>query len=493
MRVILSATVAAVALLAAGGAALAAKGNPKGGESPSASTPLAMPIGVTFAQVRAPIPAGMTPTQVAMAEQLGGMSFNVDIYADVKGMTLYTYDPAPKISTNSDIGSLVDNPAAKAILDKHFPGMTNNPAIGAAKAMTLRAVKQFIPGLTDEKLAALDAELATVPPAAGALWCLDECAKTWPPFLVTDATPAAGRWSVVTRPDGKKQWALDGKAVHGYSKDEKPGDAKGNKAEGAKWMQAARKADDPIPMPNGLKITETMNFDGKVLVNAEGRTLYTSANDTKPNMSACNTECTRTWEPLSAPRLAVPIGDFTVADRPDGMKQWAFKGKPLYTYAHDTPGLAKGEDAKWHQVMMVRYYVPGDVEVRDHAKYGPMLTTKDGITLYARDAHRFTLAGGSHDDRVAMRGKPATGVKIGVNGCVDECLKEFKPLAAGPTAAPWGDWNIVTRPDGSHQWSYRGYPLYTYVVDKKPGDTVAHDMYELTDGTTGLFWRVALP
>ncbi len=284
MRFYLSATVAAAALMAVSGVALAAK------TSQPAVVPLSMPQGVTFNQVRAPIPAGMTADQVAMAENLGGMSFNIDIYADTDSKTLYTYDPAPKLSTNSDIGSLVDNPVAKAILDKHFPGMTNNPAIGAAKAMTLRAVKQFIPGLTDEKLAALDAELATVPPASGAAWCVDECAKTWPPFLVTTTAPVGGPWTVVTRPDGKKQWALDGKAVHAYSKDEKPGDAKGNKAEGNKWMQAVRKPDAPVIMPNGFKITETMNFDGKVLQNADGRVIYTFDGDTKPNMSTCATE-----------------------------------------------------------------------------------------------------------------------------------------------------------------------------------------------------------
>jgi predicted lipoprotein with Yx(FWY)xxD motif len=486
MRVTLSATVAAVALMTISGAALAKL-------SPTA-VPLSMPAGVTFSQVRAPLPAGMTPDQVAMAEQLGGMSFSIDIYADASGRAFYTYDPAPKISTNSDIGSLVDNAAAKAILDKHFPGMTNNPAIGAAKAMTLRAVKQFIPGLTDEKLAALDAELATVPPAAGAAWCIDECATTWPPFLVVGNEPVGGPWSIVTRPDGKKQWALDGKAVHTYTKDEKPGEAKGNKADGNRWMQAARKPDAPIPMPNGFKIAETMNFDGKVLQTTDGKPVFYSDDDKKPNMSACNTACTRTWAPLAAPRLAVPVGEFTVADRLDGMKQWAFKGKPLYTYTGDTPPTAAvGKGAKWHEVTMVRYYFPNDIHVEDHPKFGPMLTTPTGMTLYARDAHRFTLAGGSHDDRVAMRGKPSTGVKIGVNGCVDECLKEFTPMKASANALPWGDWAVVTRPDGTKQWSYRGFPLYTYNADKKPGDAIAHDIYELTDGTTGLFWRVALP
>jgi predicted lipoprotein with Yx(FWY)xxD motif len=311
---------------------------------------------------------------------------------------------------------------------------------------------------------------------------------------VTDNSPVGGRWSVITRPDGKKQWALDGHGIYSYTKDEKPGDAKGNKLDGAKWKQAARQAEAPIPMPNGFKITETMNYDGKVLQNADGKTIYTSDTDTKANVSTCNTECARTWEPVSAPRLAVPVGDFTVADRPDGMKQWAFKGKPLYTFAGDNQaGAVEGQGGKWHEVMMVRYYFPTDVKVEEHAKFGPMLTNLKGMTLYARDQHRFTLAGGSHDDRVAMRGKPATGVKIGTKGCENECLKDFTPFTASASAQPWGDWNIVTRADGTKQWSYRGYPLYTFNGDKKEGDAIAHDMYQLTDGTTGLFWRVALP
>ncbi|MBY0510425.1 MAG: hypothetical protein K2P94_09750 [Rhodospirillaceae bacterium] len=128
-----------------------------------------------------------------------------------------------------------------------------------------------------------------------------------------------------------------------------------------------------------------------------------------------------------------------------------------------------------------------------HDKHGPMLATASGMTLYARDNHRFTLAGGSHDDRNALRGEPGVGRKIGVKGCEGECLAEWTPLKATAASQPWGEWNVVTRPDGSHQWAYRGFPLYTYTGDKKPGDAVGHDVYQLTSGNNGLFWRVALP
>ena len=492
MRATIYATLAAASLMAVSSVALAAASK-TGTDSKGA--PLAAPLGITYGSIKAALPPGVTPEQAAMAEAFG-MSLNIEIYATGNGLTLYTYDAAPKLSTTSDIGALVDNPASKAILEKHFPGLSANPALAQARSLNLRAVKQFLPGLTDEKLVLLDEELGLIPPAAAAASCAGECAKTWPPYLVTGAEPVSGKWSVVAREDGAKQWALDGKPLHTYTKDEKPGDAKGNKAEGGKWMQAVRKPDAPIPMPNGIKVTETMNYDGKVMVDARGMTLYISDADTKPNMSTCGAECSRTWEPLSAPRLAVPIGDFTVADRPDGMKQWAFRGKPLYTYVGDAkPGEVQGNGVggKWHQALMMRYYFPTDVKIQDHAKYGPMLTTVGGQTLYARDAHRFTLAGGSHDDRMAMRGKVSTGVKIGTSGCVENCLKDFTPLKAAANATAWGDWSVVKRTDGTMQWSYRGYPLYTYNTDKKPGDTVAHDMYELTDGTTGLFWRVALP
>ena len=47
--------------------------------------------------------------------------------------------------------------------------------------------------------------------------------------------------------------------------------------------------------------------------------------------------CSGTWPPLTADANATASGDFTPITRPDGSKQWAYQGHPLYTYSGD-PG-----------------------------------------------------------------------------------------------------------------------------------------------------------
>lgn len=73
--------------------------------------------------------------------------------------------PATRYSTaNTKIGSLLADPAAKAVLDKYFPGVSDDKRIGMAKSMTLRAVQKFAPDkFTTEALDAADAELASLP------------------------------------------------------------------------------------------------------------------------------------------------------------------------------------------------------------------------------------------------------------------------------------------------------------------------------------------
>jgi hypothetical protein len=73
--------------------------------------------------------------------------------------------PATHYSTaDTKIGSLLADPAAKAVLDKHFPGVSSDKRIGMAKGMTLRAVQKFAPDkFTTAALDAADAELARLP------------------------------------------------------------------------------------------------------------------------------------------------------------------------------------------------------------------------------------------------------------------------------------------------------------------------------------------
>ncbi len=70
--------------------------------------------------------------------------------------------PAAAYSTEAtDIGTLIDNAATKAVLDKHLPGFAGNPQIEMARGMTLVDIQQYAADvITDAKLAAIDADLA---------------------------------------------------------------------------------------------------------------------------------------------------------------------------------------------------------------------------------------------------------------------------------------------------------------------------------------------
>ncbi len=69
--------------------------------------------------------------------------------------------------------------------------------------------------------------------------------------------------------------------------------------------------------------------------------LYTYARD-EPGKSNCTDACAIAWQPLRAPESAKPIGQWTVVKRHDGSNQWAYDGKPVYSFARDP------EDGVWH-------------------------------------------------------------------------------------------------------------------------------------------------
>lgn len=82
-----------------------------------------------------------------------------------------------------------------------------------------------------------------------------------------------------------------------------------------------------------------------VLANAEGLTLYTFAKDSVRGKSACNGHCAVAWPPLEAASDAKASGQWTILTREDGARQWAYKGKPLYTFRQwdVNPGDARGD------------------------------------------------------------------------------------------------------------------------------------------------------
>src|SRR5690606_24846647 len=62
---------------------------------------------------------------------------------------------------------------------------------------------------------------------AGKSNCNGQCAINWPPFAAAVDTKAAAGYTVLTRNDGTKQWALNGKPLYYFVGDAKPGDSTG--------------------------------------------------------------------------------------------------------------------------------------------------------------------------------------------------------------------------------------------------------------------------
>lgn len=94
---------------------------------------------------------------------------------------------------------------------------------------------------------------------------------------------------------------------------------------------------------------------GKILVAANGMTLYVFDKDTA-NTSNCYDTCATNWPPLTV--TGEPVGDgvsgkLGTTTRKDGTTQATIDGKPLYYWKNDQkPGDATGDGIQgvWHVV-----------------------------------------------------------------------------------------------------------------------------------------------
>jgi predicted lipoprotein with Yx(FWY)xxD motif len=102
---------------------------------------------------------------------------------------------------------------------------------------------------------------------------------------------------------------------------------------------------------------------GKVLVAGNGMALYTPNGESAKTMR-CTGGCVAIWKPLApgsgAPSGSGGVGALTVVTRPDGSKQVAAAGHPLYTFAQDGADQVTGNGAMdafggqrftWHVVL----------------------------------------------------------------------------------------------------------------------------------------------
>ena len=62
--------------------------------------------------------------------------------------------------------------------------------------------------------------------------CTGECAVHWPPVKAAADAKPTGDLTIITRDDGTKQWADEGKPLYTFMKDKKPGDVMGDSIPG---------------------------------------------------------------------------------------------------------------------------------------------------------------------------------------------------------------------------------------------------------------------
>ncbi|WP_447728284.1 hypothetical protein [Sphingomonas koreensis] len=71
--------------------------------------------------------------------------------------------PAAKFSLDTPIGELLANEAAKAVLDKELPGLTQLPQLEMIKGLSLKQLQPYSDGkLTDELLVKTETSLAAI-------------------------------------------------------------------------------------------------------------------------------------------------------------------------------------------------------------------------------------------------------------------------------------------------------------------------------------------
>lgn len=247
----------------------------------------------------------------------------------------------------------------------------------------------------------------------------------------------------------------------------------------------AAQAAAPPDHPAEIAIHDTPG--GPVFAASNGMSLYVFDRDVAPSVSTCTGACAAAWPPIAAPANATSVGDWTEVARPDGLKQWAYKGRPLYRYAQELKagGTYGDGGGSWHLALTSWQFpgrpgaapkeanaavpatelpaLPAGVTARRVAQ-GIVLADFRGMTLYAFD-------------------KDTPGATPSCNG---QCLLQWRPLAAPLAAHPVGAWTVIARGDAALQWAYKGKPLYACLQDNKPGDTVC------AFGDKGP-WRVVAP
>lgn len=179
-----------------------------------------------------------------------------------------------------------------------------------------------------------------------------QLSSDWQPLLAASLAVPVGDFAITIRKDdAARQWTYRGEALYTYAGDYAPGEVTGIFT-GDHSVHAALAYQNFLPP--GIKIDHYLGR-GPLMTAANGLSLYYVArffalyagretrtgyaityNEAKSQgTEGCQGDCTRSWKPLLAPANAQAGGFWELVARPEGTKQWAFKGSPVYTCIDD--------------------------------------------------------------------------------------------------------------------------------------------------------------
>jgi predicted lipoprotein with Yx(FWY)xxD motif len=327
------------------------------------------------------------------------------------------------------------------------------------------------------------------------------CTDLWPPVLAgADAEPV-GKWTLLTRRDGNRQWAYDEQALYTSVRDQQPGDT---------WGGSKRRIDGDAPagrIPVGPPAAVPPGFD--VRTTNVGRILTTDAlyavyafDDDNAGEAACVDRCLETRRPVLAPALARAQGDWAILERAPGVRQWVFRGEPLYTYTLDPSPLSQvGSDAPgWHNVFTQPAPTPPAGFTVQATIAGDVLADREGRTIYLYQC------GEDSADQLACDHPDSTQVyRFAMCGAGDpaRCLAYWPYVEAGAGEISHSrSWRILhidpmsgrkvaaDAPAALRVWAFRDRPVYTFAGDRQPGDVNGAGTGEWRGKRNGLlaFW-----
>ncbi len=327
------------------------------------------------------------------------------------------------------------------------------------------------------------------------------CTDLWPPVLASADAEDVGEWTVLERSDGTRQWAYDEQPLYTSVRDSQPGDVFGGKTRrsGGDAPAYREPVGPPSMHPPGFTVRSTSI--GRLLTTAKNESLYAFELDSATE-AACIAACLNTWEPVIAPALAKDQGEWAILERSPGVRQWVFRGKPLYTHKFDTRSwsLLGSDKPGWDNVFTQKAPAyPSSFTVQATIA-GEVLADPKGRTIYVYNcgedsAHQLSC---DHPDdtqvyRLAMCG----------GGDAEKCLTHWPYVeAADDEVSVNRIWRILTidpmtgRLAGADQegairvWSYLGKPVYLYGPDKRPGDVNGGGIGEWRGQRNGLraYW-----